>query len=345
MKVVTIKEPGKLEIVEAKKPAIGPYQALVKTEKVAICNATDGKLLSGHFPGVDKYPLVLGHEGCGIVEAVGEKVRNFNIGDRVIGGLNFDFSDIRHESGWGGFGEYTLANDHDAMVVDGVANEENGWFEVYEIQRTVDNAVPVNEAVMLCTWREVLGAFGDFNITKGDKILIYGAGPVGLSFVKFAKLLGIEWIGVVDPLLDKRKKALEMGAKKVFDPATDELDAFISDSRFKFDKIIDAVGKPAIINAALPMIKMGGSVCVYGVIGDEEILLKKVIGPYNFSLLIHQWPTRWREKEAQGLLTNWIKEGKLSASEFVTHEMPITQIGEAFSLVKSGAVIKCLLYF
>ena len=73
MKVVTIKEPEKLEIVEAKKPAIKPYQALVKTEKVAICNATDGKLLSGHFPGVEKYPLVLGHEGCGIVEAIGEQ--------------------------------------------------------------------------------------------------------------------------------------------------------------------------------------------------------------------------------------------------------------------------------
>jgi len=345
MKVVTIKEPGKLEIVEAKKPAIGPYKALVKTEKVAICNATDGKLLSGHFPGVDKYPMVLGHEGCGIVEAVGEKVRNFSIGNRVIGGLNFDFSDINHESGWGGFGEYTLANDHDAMVADGVANEENGWFEVYEIQRAVDKAIPANEAVLLCTWREVLGAFGDFNITEGDKILIYGAGPVGLSFVKFAKLLGIDWIGVVDPLQDKRDKALEMGATEVFDPATGELADYISNCKFKLDKIIDAVGKPAIINAALPMIKMGGSVCVYGVIGDEEILLQKASGPYNFNLLIHQWPTRWREKEAQVLLTQWIKEGKLLASEFVTHELPISQIGEAFNLVKNGAVIKCLLYF
>jgi 2-desacetyl-2-hydroxyethyl bacteriochlorophyllide A dehydrogenase len=345
MKVVTIKEPGKLKIIEARKPTISPYQALVKTEKVAICNATDGKLLSGHFPGVNKYPLVLGHEGCGIVEAVGEKVLNFNIGDRVIGGLKFDFSDINHESAWGGFSEYTLANDHDAMVADGCANEENGWFEVYEIQRAVDKAIPVNEAVMLCTWREVLGAFGDFNLIKGDKILIYGAGPVGLSFLKFGKLLGMEWIGVVDPLQGKRNKALEMGAIKVFDPTTDELASYISHNKLKLDKIIDAVGRPSIINAALPMIKMGGSVCVYGVISEEEILLKKANGPYNFNLYIHQWPTRWREKEAQVLLTQWIKDAKLSAGEFVTHEFPIVQISEAFSLVKSGAVIKCLLHF
>ncbi len=266
MKVVTIKEPGKLEIVEAKKPAIKPYQALVKTEKVAICNATDGKLLSGHFPGVEKYPLVLGHEGCGIVEAMGNKVRNFQIGDRVIGGLNFDFSDIGCESGWGGFGEYTLVNDHDAMVADGVANKENGWFEVYEIQRAVDKGIQVNEAVMLCTWREVLGAFGDFNLTKADKILIFGAGPVGLSFVKFGKLLGIEWIGIVDPLACKRKKAMEMGADMAFDPSDSELALFAENNTKFLTAIIDAVGKPSIINMALPMIKMGGSVCVYGVI-------------------------------------------------------------------------------
>jgi len=345
MKVIAIKELGKLEIVESKKPDIGAYQALVRTEKVAICNATDSKLIAGTFPGVEKYPLVLGHEGCGIVEKIGEKVKNFNIGDRVIGGLNFNFSEIHHESGWGGFSEYTLANDHDAMLADGVANEENDWFEVYEIQRTVDKAIPVNEAVLMCTWREVLGAFGDFNLTKADKILIYGAGPVGLSFVKFGKLLGIEWIGIVDPLKDKRKKALEMGADRTFDPSDPELATFASSKPKFLTAIIDAVGKPSIINAALPMIKMGGSICVYGVISDEEILLKKAAGPYNFNFFIHQWPTRWREREAQETLTNWIKEGKLLAGDFVTHEFPMDKINEAFSLVKRGDVIKCLLHF
>ncbi len=345
MKVVVVTEPGILAVVESPTPDIGPYQALVRTEKVAICNATDGKLLAGHFPGVDTYPLVLGHEGCGTVEKIGDRVKNFAIGDRVIGGLNFDFSEIRCNSGWGGFGEYTIANDHDAMVADGAANDANGWFEVYEIQRAVDEAVPANEAVLMCTWREVLGAFGDFNITKNDKILIYGGGPVGLSFVKFGKLLGIEWIGIVDPLEGKRIKALTMGADQAFDPSNHELDSFAASHKGYITAIIDAVGKPSIINAALPMIKMGGSVCVYGVISDQEILLKKAAGPYNFNVFIHQWPTRWREREAQEMITTWIKEGKIMASEFVTHEFPIEKISEAFELVKTGEVIKCLLHF
>jgi len=102
MRAVAVTVPGKVELVELGKPRPGPYQALVKTEVAALCNATDGKLVAGHFPGVDKYPLVLGHEGAGIVEAVGPKVRNFKAGDRVIGGLLFEFSDpgVRQRLGW-----------------------------------------------------------------------------------------------------------------------------------------------------------------------------------------------------------------------------------------------------
>ena len=93
MRAVVVTEPGTVAIVELARPTPGPYQALVRTEVACLCNSTDGKLIAGHFPGVDQYPLVLGHECAGIVEAVGGKVRNFQIGQRAIGGLVFDFSD------------------------------------------------------------------------------------------------------------------------------------------------------------------------------------------------------------------------------------------------------------
>ncbi len=139
MRAVAVTQPGKIELVDIPQPAPGPYEARVKTEVACLCNATDGKLVAGHFPGVDDYPLLLGHESAGIVDAVGDKVRNFKLGDRLIGGLLFDAGDTepKYASGWGGFCEYTLATDHDAMVEDGVADEEHGWFECYEIQRAV----------------------------------------------------------------------------------------------------------------------------------------------------------------------------------------------------------------
>jgi len=345
MRAVAVIEPGKVEVVDVPDPKPGAYQALVKTEAASLCNATDGKLVAGHFPGVEDYPLMLGHESAGIVEAVGEKVRNFKVGDRMIGGLVFEFADPQYSTGWGGFCACTLANDHDAMVEDGVADEEHGWFECYEIQRVVPADIPVEAAVMLCTWREVYGGFGDFNLEAGNDILVFGAGPVGLSFVKFGKLLGLGFVGSVDPLENKRAKALEMGADAVFAPDSPEL-AKLAEQRGKpLDVVIDAVGCGEIINAALPLIKMGGSIGVYGVIGESSVTIDKAKGPYNFNLYMHQWPTRHRERAAMEPLCEWIREGKISAGEFVTHEFGVDQINDALAAVQRGEVIKSILRY
>jgi len=344
MRAVVVVEPHQVQLMDLPTPQVGPYQALVRTEVACLCNATDGKLVAGHFPGVDRYPLVLGHESAGIVEAVGAQVRNFHVGDRVIGGLVFDFGDPRYVSGWGGLCEYTLANDHDAMVSDGVADAEHGWFECYEIQRRVDPGITPEAAVLLCTWREVYGGLGDFQLQLGNDLLIFGAGPVGLSFVKFGRLLGMGFIGVVDPVPHKRQRAAAMGADATYAP-DDDLQAIVSQRGKPFDAVIDAVGAPAILNAALPLIRMGGTIGAYGVMADETITIDKSKGPYNFNLFVHQWPTRQREHAAQRPLSQWIRQGQLKAEEFITHEFPVTRIVEALDAVQSGEVIKALLRY
>jgi threonine dehydrogenase-like Zn-dependent dehydrogenase len=342
MFAVAVTEPGKLKIVEVPEPTPGPYEARVRTEVACLCNMTDRKLIEGKFPGVEQYPLLLGHETVGIVDAVGAKVRNFKVGDRVVGGLLLNTTDPAYGSGWGGFSEYTLAGDHAAMVEDGVATADHGWFEVYEIMRVAPQSISVEDAVMLCTWREVYGAFDDFYLKKGDHIIVYGAGPVGLSFVKFGRLLGLGEIYCVDRNPAKRQKALDMGATAAFGPDDSGLQKFLDTRQRSFDAVVDAVGKEAIINAALPLVKMGGSICVYGVIDTPSIRVDKDCGPYNFNLLIHQWPTRSRERAAQEPLIEWIKAGRLSYKEFVSVEFPIQQIGPAFEHSKTAKPIKTL---
>ncbi|MGB9440956.1 MAG: hypothetical protein WCB15_23645, partial [Desulfobacterales bacterium] len=63
---VSVTEPGKVVIVEIPDPEPGPYDVVIKTELAFLCNATDRKLIEGHFPGVEDYPLLLGHESVGI---------------------------------------------------------------------------------------------------------------------------------------------------------------------------------------------------------------------------------------------------------------------------------------
>ena len=74
MKALVITEPGRFEVQEVATPQPGPYQALMRVETMALCNATDRKLVEGHFPGMETYPMVLGHEN-------GKLVRILNLVD------------------------------------------------------------------------------------------------------------------------------------------------------------------------------------------------------------------------------------------------------------------------
>ncbi len=275
-----------------------------------LCNATDGKLVAGHFPGVDRYPCCWATRAAGIVREVGPEVRSFAVGDRAIGGLVFDIPGSGFASGWGGFCEYTLVTDHDAMVEDGVADAEHGWFECNEIQRKRRPGHPGGRGgAALHLARGAAAASATSTSSAGQDVLIFGAGPVGLSFVKLCKLAGLRWVGVVDPLPRKRSRAEAMGADRTFAPDDPALDGLVKARGAGLDAVIDAVGSPKIVNRALPLVKLGGSVCVYGVIADPAFQLEKGTGPYNFNLLVHQWPTRHRERAAQAPLCELVRQG------------------------------------
>lgn len=340
-------EPGKLAVVDIPKPKPGPYEAVVRSVVSLVCNATDRKLVDGHFPGIgtDKYPLLLGHECAGIVESIGDRVRSFKPGDHLIGALLLQPTDPQYSSGWGGNSEFVVATDHEAMVSDGVADEAHGWNDVFQIMRKVPEDIPFESAGLLCTWREVYAGFSDFQLKKEDDILVFGAGPVGLSFCRFARNLGLGWVGVVDPLAEKRDKATALGADEVFAPDSPDLKELTARRGRPLDAVVDAVGREEIVNAGLPLIKMAGSICVYGVLGAPKLTIAKDSGPYNFNLFMHQWPTRVAEAAAQEPLIEWIRQGRLSHTDFITGEFPVHEIERALAFTTEPGSIKTLLRF
>jgi len=346
MKAVIVESPDRVVIRDTDAPSPGPYEALVRMEAGCLCNSTDAKLISGHFPGQDHYPMILGHEGVGTIVRTGDRVRSFEAGDRVIGALNLFPAETDLASGWGAFAEYALAGDHEAMKADNARDEAHGWQEVHEIMKKVPDGIPNEEAALLCTWREVWGGFSDFQLHPDRSVLVFGAGPVGQSFVKMAAIKGLSPIIVTDRVDWKMEHALHLGADAAI-PA-DGPD-FVATARKTasdgFDYVIDAVGSPAIVNTAVRLVGMGGSICVYGVISDGAFTIDKTPGPYNWNLLIHQWPTRKYESAAQEPLCALIREGRLSADDFITHRYSITDIGEAIAEVKQGKTLKVFLTF
>ncbi len=346
MKTVVAVQPYEIALIDTPQPKPSAYQALVRTEVACICNQTDSELLAGKFPGMEEaFPFALGHESVGAVIEVGEKVKNFAVGDRVVGGLVFDLQKEGLDSGWGGFCEFTLVNDHSAMLDNGVADENNGWIEVYEIQTRVDSDIPPEEAVLLCTWREVLGAFRDFHLKPGDDVLIFGAGPVGQSFVKLGRLFGLGWIGVVDRHPEKQARARAFGADAVFAPSDPEIALLAQKRGRKLDAVIDAVGKAEIAMQALPLLRRGGSHCIYGVLTGGPLHIDRKLADFNFNLFVHQWPTRQYEREAQPTLCQWIREGKLTSKDFITHRFPLKNIADGFAAVRERKVVKALIEY
>jgi threonine dehydrogenase-like Zn-dependent dehydrogenase len=345
MQSIAVTEPGRLQVVEVPEPMPTPYQVRLRTEAVCLCNITDRKVIEGRFPGADNFPLLLGHETVGTVETVGNKVRHFEMGDRVVGGLLIPSGSDHYESAWGGFSQYLLAGDHQAMVDDGVATPDHGWVDVYEIMKSVPSSICVEDAVMMCTWREVLSSFTDFDLKPGTDVIVFGAGAVGLSFVKFARLLGFNEIVTIDPNSHKREKALIMGATSAYAPNDANIPMLAMDRGRPFDAVIDAVGKEDVINAGIPLIGMGSSICIYGTLNGSSLSLEFSKGPYNFDIKVHQWPTRVLEAGAQKQLVEWVENGQLSYSEFIDAEYPFREIDRALKEIKSSKPIKTLFRF
>lgn len=347
MRSVAVTHPNAVEVVDIPTPEPGPYDALVKTECAYICNATDRKIIEGHFPGIplSEYPLLLGHEGVGIVQETGTKVRSFKPHDRVLGGYVLDPRDDAFGSAWGGFSEFTLVRDHLAMVQDGVADEEHGWTDLFQIQKVIPQAISAEDAGLILTWREVWSAFEDFRLKPGNDVIIFGAGPVGLSFVMLGRERGLREIVIVDSHENKQRAALDLGASKVLDKNSPELDSLVANRGATFDAVIDAVGSAAIVSRATSFVDMGQSICVYGVVADPEIRLPLAQGPYNFNLYLHQWPTKPEEAKAHDPIVELLVAGKISAEHFKSAEFPVEQIQSAVDHVNSREPVKTLIRF
>ena len=171
---------------------------------------------------------------------------------------------------------------------------------------------------------------------------------MGLSFVRFARLLGMEYIGLVDSHAEKRELARQFGADETFsrdDPDLSKLSRIANKGESPVEAVIDAVGKEEILNAAVKIIPEGGRVCVYGLYRKPRIELNADNAPRNWSLLYHQWPIRETEAEAQTQLIEWLRSGALTWQDFVSSRYPIRDVGSGIADIRSRKAVKILLEY
>ena len=340
MKGLVVDNKGQLSIQEMPMPKIDDYKALVKMESCGVCNGTDMKLIHRNFKNFDTYPAVLGHEGVGRVVEKGKRVTSFEIGDSVL--LPFlEEKEGEYYPGWGAFSEYAIVGDAKAMIQDGKGPGTPYFSESYFAQQVVPKSIDSVDAAMIITFREVLSATKRFGMRENKSLVVFGAGPVGLCFIKFAKLLGMGPIICFDVVDGKVKDALNMGADYAFNSTQHDVLSTVKDILPELaDFAVDAVGMNQLINQAMHLIHYNGKICCYGISPKLNMNLDWSPAPYNWSLDFVQWPSKKEESEAHAQILSWIQLGALVPNEFISHVIPFADIFSAFEMVESRAATK-----
>jgi len=206
---------------------LGPRSVLIRTEATQCCYSMVGEVLA---PTQQNPPKIIGHGGIGVVEEIGTQVKRVKVGDRVIVANTPQCGTCYHcLQGRSDMCEVkVMALVPIAERVDGTKvvghNNYGGFadlmvaFEEYLVP-TVTKVSPVELAVLSCVGGAGLAASVTFvPIQAGTNVAVMGCGPIGLSAVQGARIMGAKQIIAIEPIAYRRELALKLGATTALDP-------------------------------------------------------------------------------------------------------------------------------
>lgn len=330
MKALVVEKDLSIALKDVSMPEFGEYQALVKIQASAVCG-TDMKILHNQFNGFHDYPTILGHEAVGVVVQRGSKVRNFEIGDRVLHPILFGKVDGYHAT-FGAMAEYSVIEDHQALEADGVPIDEVLHHDHSRIQYKIPSQLEPVPATMIITFREVISTFRRMNIKKGQSLVLFGLGPVGQVMVKICRQAGIQTVAVVRRA-EKARLAEQLGADIVIDSSeTDPVQAVRQHFPDGVDVVWDAAGLPGVINDGLKMVKAFGKIVMYGVMEETSYPLDWKSAPLSFELIFTQWPDKEAEIAAMDEVVAMVVAGRLDGMDYISDVIPFENAVEGIQM-------------
>lgn len=266
-----------IEVVDHEKPAlVGHGQALVKVEYCGVCH-TDLHVAHGDFGQVPG--RILGHEGIGIVEEVGEGVKTLKKGDRVSIAWFF--------KGWCGYCEYcTTGRETLCRSVKNAGYNVDGGMSDYALV-TADYAVKVPEGLnpaqassITCAGVTTYKAIKEAKVEPGQWVAIYGAGGLGNLAIQYAKKVFNARVVAVDINQDKLDLAKESGADLVVNgKEVEDVAGYIQEKTGgTHSAVVTAVSKVAF-NQAVDTVRAGGTIVAVGLPSEymELSIVKTVL--------------------------------------------------------------------
>jgi len=220
MKAIVFTEPKKVNVMELTKPSIGPSEVLIQTKALSICTVEQRT-----FRDSNRYPMIGGHEVSAVIVEVGEDVRGYKVGDKVVS--TFQYCGYC-ENCKKGIGQKCLnSRTQKKRIIDPDINVGNGGMAEYaavpatQICKIGDD-VPFEVAALTEPLGCCINSVEKANVKFGDTAVVIGAGVMGMLHIKLLRMKGARVIvSEVDDV--RREKSLNIGANNAFNPV--EVDA------------------------------------------------------------------------------------------------------------------------
>lgn len=340
MKVCVLTGKKKLEWAEREIPQPEKGELQVKLEYVGVCGSDlhfyqEGQLANWTLDG----PLALGHEPGGVVSAIGEGVEGFEVGDRVSIEPAVPCGcceDCRK-------GHYNLCKDIKMLAIPGERDGVNAEYCVHNASmcyKLPDNMTTL-EGAMIEPLAVGLHATELSNAKVGETAMILGAGCIGLCTLLSLKARGVSEIYMSD-VMDKRlEKALELGAARVFNSKTENIEAFAKTlPGGGADQVYECAGNRITTLQSSRLIKRAGKVTLVGVSPEPvlELDLATLNAMEGTIYSVYRYRNLWPKAVAA------VSSGVIPVKEIVSHEFAFEDCIEAidYSLNHKDEVIKAV---
>jgi D-arabinitol dehydrogenase (NADP+) len=318
MKAIQIERPGHTVLVDLTLLKPKANEILIKVMATGICG-TDIHILRGDYIG--NYPIIPGHEFSGIVEQIGKGVSRLHRGARVAVEPNISCDNC-----------YNCLNNRQNFCENwqAVGVTRQGGMAQYIIvpeKVTFDiGDLPFEYGTFVEPLSCVLHGIERININISDRVLILGAGPIGILFLQVIRLQGAGYISVLEKQSSRAELAKRFGADLV---AIDINDLKEND----FDIVIDATGKIILMEKTVDLVRHGGKVLLFGVPSAGEKMNIEGIKIFQKGLtLLSSFTSLRNSYQAISLL----QSRQVDVSELISHKFPLSDFKRGVELIERG---------